>query len=158
MQGWNCECCEVSVAGEWVTWLKGSFLPAAVTFAVIPALVYLCFPPEIRKTPEAPHMARLKLKELGPMRAGEIITMTTLLLAVALWVSASPFAQIFSLCLAHPHSNFLEEAGSRLLTPTKFRTAVERAGNVRSANSIEGPRCAIITDHHCQAYCHTCSY
>ncbi|KAK9908326.1 hypothetical protein WJX75_006094 [Coccomyxa subellipsoidea] len=78
----------VPIPGEWVTWLKGSFLPAAVTFAVIPALVYLCFPPEICKTPEAPHMARLKLKELGPMRAGEIITMTTLLLAVALWISS----------------------------------------------------------------------
>lgn len=69
-----------------MTWLKGSFLPAAVTFAVIPALVYVCFPPELKKTPEAPAMARAKLKELGPMTSGEYITMITLTLAVALWV------------------------------------------------------------------------
>ncbi|BDA44762.1 Dicarboxylate transporter 1, chloroplastic [Coccomyxa sp. Obi] len=78
----------VPIPGEWVTWLKGSFLPAAVTFAVIPALVYLCFPPEIKKTPEAPAMARAKLKELGPMTSGEYITMITLTLAVALWISS----------------------------------------------------------------------
>lgn len=74
-----------------MTWLKGAVLPAAVTFAVIPALVYLCFPPQIRKTPEAPRMARAKLKELGPMKAAEYITMFTLLLAVALWVSGKTY-------------------------------------------------------------------
>ncbi|EIE21539.1 Sodium/sulfate symporter [Coccomyxa subellipsoidea C-169] len=78
----------VPIPGEWVTWLKGSFLPAAVTFAVIPALVYLCFPPQLKKTPEAPHLARLKLKELGPMTSGEYITSIVLLLAVALWISS----------------------------------------------------------------------
>ncbi len=83
----NLICCG---AGEWVTWLKGSFLPAAVTFAVIPALVYLCFPPQLKKTPEAPHLARLKLKELGPMTSGEYITSIVLLLAVALWVRTKP--------------------------------------------------------------------
>jgi len=43
------------------------FVPGVISLLVVPALIYRLYPPEITHTPEAPELARERLREMGPM-------------------------------------------------------------------------------------------
>ncbi|KAL8472174.1 hypothetical protein ACS0TY_028774 [Phlomoides rotata] len=77
----------VEFPNQWITWLKASVVPSLISVAATPYVLYLIYPPEIKNTPDAPTMAKQKLKQMGPIKKNEWIMMATLLLTVALWVS-----------------------------------------------------------------------
>ncbi|XP_002988946.2 dicarboxylate transporter 2.1, chloroplastic [Selaginella moellendorffii] len=76
----------VIVANPWVTWLKVAIVPAALSLLSTPLLLYKLYPPEIKDTPEAPAMAEKKLQQMGPVTKSEWVMVSTMLLAVTLWV------------------------------------------------------------------------
>ena len=74
------------ITSPWLTWFKVAAVPALVALLATPLLLYTIFPPETKDTPEAPAIAREKLREMGPVTGNEWIMMGTMLGAVTLWV------------------------------------------------------------------------
>jgi DASS family divalent anion:Na+ symporter len=71
---------------SWGTWAIACIVPGSVSLIVLPALLYVIYPPEMKSTPEAPAFARAKLKDLGPLSSGEKIMLFVFALLLSLWV------------------------------------------------------------------------
>uniref|UniRef100_A0A7S0YIH5 Uncharacterized protein n=1 Tax=Polytomella parva TaxID=51329 RepID=A0A7S0YIH5_9CHLO len=76
----------VQINDTFVLWFKGAVVPSVLSLIMIPAMMYVLVPPELKKTPEAPALAREKLREKGPPSRDEWIVLVTLAGAVVLWV------------------------------------------------------------------------
>ncbi|MDB5655274.1 MAG: anion transporter, partial [Tardiphaga sp.] len=74
-----------SISITWSQWALAALLPCLVMLLVMPLVLYLLYPPEIRQTPAARTMAREELHKLGPMRTPEIVTLSVLVLMLAVW-------------------------------------------------------------------------
>lgn len=71
---------------SWGTWAIACIVPGLVSLIVLPVLLYIIYPPEMKSTPDAPAFARAKLKDLGPLSMGEKIMLCVFALLLALWV------------------------------------------------------------------------
>ncbi|MDR0228036.1 MAG: anion permease [Flavobacteriaceae bacterium] len=69
----------------WGMWAVAAFLPAVIALIVMPLVIYMIYPPEIKKTPDAPAFAKEKIKELGPISLPEKITMGVFTILLGLW-------------------------------------------------------------------------
>jgi DASS family divalent anion:Na+ symporter len=72
----------------WVDWAVAAIVPGLISLIVVPYVLYLIYPPEIKKTPEAKEIAAAELAKMGPMSAAEKIVAGAFVLALALWVAA----------------------------------------------------------------------
>lgn len=81
----------------WGMWALAALIPALVSIIVIPLVIYIIYPPAIKKTPDAPQFARNKLKELGPITLPEKITMLVFTILLFLWagIPALIFGETF---------------------------------------------------------------
>ncbi|CAI5474078.1 unnamed protein product [Closterium sp. Yama58-4] len=70
----------------WTEWAKAALVPGLISLAVMPALLYVIYPPEIKASPDAPKLAREKLAAMGPMSTNEKIMAGVLVGTVGLWV------------------------------------------------------------------------
>lgn len=70
----------------WDLWFKAGFVPGMICFLLIPLLLYIFYPPEIKTTKEAPAIAKAALKELGPIKKEEWFLISTFLLMLGLWI------------------------------------------------------------------------
>ena len=70
---------------SWGTWALAMLLPGLVAIALMPWIIYLLYPPEIKRTPDAAAFAREKLTALGPVQPGEWIMLGTFALLLVLW-------------------------------------------------------------------------
>lgn len=71
---------------NWTTWALSALLPGIACLAVLPFVIYYLYPPEIKRTDEAPQFARKKLAEMGPLKTSEWIMLGTFSLLLVLWV------------------------------------------------------------------------
>ncbi|QQG46851.1 MAG: anion permease [Candidatus Azosocius agrarius] len=71
---------------DWGTWALACSVPGIINLILLPFLLYIIFPPEIKSTPQAPSFAREKLKQLGPMSVNEIIMMFVFVFLLTLWI------------------------------------------------------------------------
>ena len=69
----------------WTTWFLGAIVPGIVSLIVLPYLVYLFYPPELKDTPKMAEMAKNELKAMGPMSTAEIILALDFVLLLVLW-------------------------------------------------------------------------
>ena len=69
----------------WGTWFTAMVVPGLVAMAVMPIILFFLYKPEITSTPDAPEMARTKLKEMGPMSKGEKIMLAVFAVLLLLW-------------------------------------------------------------------------
>ncbi len=77
---------ETAIDITWSQWLLG-FLPVgALLIAVLPLLVYVIYPPEIRSSPDVPAWAEAELLRMGKLSAREVVLGLLILLAFLLWV------------------------------------------------------------------------
>lgn len=72
----------------WLDWAAAASVPGLVSLLVVPYILYIIYPPEVKKTPEAKEMARQELARLGPMTGAEKIVAGVFVLAMAMWVAA----------------------------------------------------------------------
>ena len=70
---------------SWGTWFTAMVVPGLVAMAVMPIILFFLYNPEITSTPDAPEMARTKLKEMGPMSKGEKIMLGVFAVLLLLW-------------------------------------------------------------------------
>lgn len=76
---------------SWGTWAIACIVPGIASLIVLPILLYVIYPPEMKSTPEAPAFAKAKLKDLGPLSAGEKIMLFVFALLLGLWVFGEPY-------------------------------------------------------------------
>lgn len=80
-----------NISLSWGTWALAMLLPGLVALAVMPLIIYLLYPPEIKSTPNALQFAREKLTELGPISRGEITMFGVFGVLLVLWAGIPAF-------------------------------------------------------------------
>lgn len=68
------------------SWFLAASVPSFVAIIIAPYFIYKIYPPEKKKTPEAPLKAKEELKKMGNMSTHEKITLFTFIVMVILWV------------------------------------------------------------------------
>ncbi|XP_026664942.2 dicarboxylate transporter 2.1, chloroplastic [Phoenix dactylifera] len=76
----------VRLASPWVSWFKAASLPAIISLLATPYILYKIFAPQVKDTPDAPALATKKLEQMGPVTRNEWVMVSTMGLAVSLWV------------------------------------------------------------------------
>lgn len=71
---------------SWGTWALAASVPALACLIVIPFFLYVFYPPEVKKTPNARRIAETELKKMGRVRSQEWIMIVTFVLLITLWV------------------------------------------------------------------------
>jgi L-tartrate/succinate antiporter len=78
---------------SWVEWFVGFAPVGFVLLAVMPLLVYVVYPPEIKEAPAAPRWAAEQLTAMGPMSRNEKVLLVLVLAALAMWVGATHYVE-----------------------------------------------------------------
>jgi citrate:succinate antiporter/L-tartrate/succinate antiporter len=73
----------------WTQWLLGSWPMGVLLLALVPLLVYILYPPEIRTSREVPAWAAQELGRMGAIGRQESVMAALVVLAVFLWVAGS---------------------------------------------------------------------
>ena len=74
------------VAISWGLWAAAGSVPGMLSLLLAPLLIYRLYPPEVTHTPEAPALARRRLREMGAPSRHERILLTVFLCLLALWI------------------------------------------------------------------------
>lgn len=69
----------------WAMWALAALLPGLVCILLMPLILYVCFPPELKKTPNATVFAKEKLAELGAFKRPEKIMLAVFALLLLMW-------------------------------------------------------------------------
>ncbi len=72
---------------SWTTWALCMLLPGLVCLLVMPLLVYLLSPPELKATPNAVAYARGEIERMGPLSGKEKVMLGTFALLLILWAN-----------------------------------------------------------------------
>ncbi len=73
------------------TWLLVASVPALVSIAVLPSLLYRLFPPGVTETPDAPKAADEALRSMGPLSRNERVTAIVFGGMVCAWIVGGTF-------------------------------------------------------------------
>ncbi|OAZ04768.1 anion permease [Flavobacterium succinicans] len=76
----------------WMSWAKAAIVPGLLSFIIIPILLYKIYPPELKKTGDAPQMASQKLKEMGAISRNEWLMLSTFVILLTLWMTGDLFS------------------------------------------------------------------
>ncbi|MCK6595755.1 MAG: anion permease [Bacteriovoracaceae bacterium] len=85
---------------SWSQWAIAALVPGVVAMLLIPLIFYMLFPPQIKKTPDAPALAKLKLAEMGAVKLEEWIMVGVFFLLLFIWaggpslISDSPLFKV----------------------------------------------------------------
>lgn len=72
---------------SWTTWAIAMFVPGLLCLLLMPLVVYLIYPPEIKETPDAKGFAQENLKQLGRVATHEKIMLGVFALMLILWAN-----------------------------------------------------------------------
>ncbi|QEY24281.1 DASS family sodium-coupled anion symporter [Neisseria animalis] len=70
---------------SWGTWFLAMLLPGLVAMLLMPLVLYLIFPPEIKQTPNATTLAKEQLAQMGPMKREEKTMLGIFIILLLLW-------------------------------------------------------------------------
>lgn len=76
---------------SWMSWFWAAIIPGIASIIIVPYLLYKIFPPELKKTTEAPAMARAKLKEMGAVTRNEWLMLLAFVILLTLWITGDLF-------------------------------------------------------------------
>ena len=71
---------------SWALWALAASVPGALSLLLVPLLIYRLYPPEITHTPEAPELARRRLREMGPASRDERVLLAVFVFLLTLWI------------------------------------------------------------------------
>lgn len=74
---------------SWGTWAIAAIVPGLITIILLPLILYVIYPPEIKNTPHAPEIAKKKLEEMGKIQRSEIFMLGVFVCLVILWIFGS---------------------------------------------------------------------
>ncbi|MFB2538680.1 MULTISPECIES: DASS family sodium-coupled anion symporter [unclassified Acinetobacter] len=70
---------------SWATWAWAMLIPGLVAIILMPVVLYLLYPPEIKDTPNAAQFAKERLTEMGKIQSDEWIMLGIFSLLLLLW-------------------------------------------------------------------------
>ncbi len=76
---------------SWMNWAIAGFIPGVVAFIITPLVLYKIYPPELKKTGDAPKIAAGKLKEMGKLTLPEKLMLLTFFILLFLWITGDLF-------------------------------------------------------------------
>ena len=79
------EATDMQIHLSWTTWMLAMLLPGLVAIALMPLVLYLLYPPEIKSTPNASRFAKQQLTDLGAIHRDEKIMLAVFGLLLFLW-------------------------------------------------------------------------
>ena len=74
---------------SYTRWLLGSSVPALLSLAFVPWLLFRLYPPEITHTPQATRLASEELEKMGPMSRNERMMLIVFALVSGLWMTSA---------------------------------------------------------------------
>ena len=77
---------EVGIDISYGSWALAASVPVMVLYFLVPWVIFKIYPPEIKKTPEAPIIAQEALDKMGPVHKNEWIMAAIFIGMVTLWV------------------------------------------------------------------------
>jgi L-tartrate/succinate antiporter len=81
----------LGVSISWREWLIG-FLPVGLTLLLLlPLVLYVIYPPEIKHVPDAQHWASKELEKMGRMSAMETMMLAGIIFVVTLWIAGNRY-------------------------------------------------------------------
>ena len=83
---------DMGVNITWMSWAAAGFVPGLIAFALTPFVLYRIFPPELKKTADAPKLAAQKLREMGRLTKSEILMLITFFILLVLWITGDLFS------------------------------------------------------------------
>lgn len=83
---------------SWGTWALCMLLPGLVCLFLMPLLIYVMSPPEIRRTPNAVSFAKTELQKMGKLQPKEKVMMGTFAILLLLWADVP--AMLFGAALS----------------------------------------------------------
>lgn len=78
-----------AISITWGQWALAALLPCLCMLVLMPLVLYVLFPPEIKNTPGAKGIALAELSKLGPMKSSELITLGVLALMLLMWAGVA---------------------------------------------------------------------
>ncbi|WP_367105636.1 anion permease [uncultured Psychrobacter sp.] len=72
---------------SWTTWAVAMFVPGILCLALMPLVIYLIYPPELKATPDAKTFAIDNLEEMGKVNTQEKIMLGVFALLLILWAN-----------------------------------------------------------------------
>lgn len=81
---------DVGVEITWAGWATATIVPGLVNLAILPLFLYVLYPPDLKKTPEAPAAAHLKLCQMGRLGFEESSMLATFIGLLGLWIFGQP--------------------------------------------------------------------
>jgi L-tartrate/succinate antiporter len=76
------------VTVSWLDWFIGFAPVGVVLLLIVPWLLYMIYPPEVRTAPEAPRWAAQQLAAMGAMTRKEVTLLILVCTALSLWIAA----------------------------------------------------------------------
>jgi len=70
----------------WMSWAVAGFIPGMAAFFIVPLVLYKLYPPELKKTSDAPKIAAQKLKDMGPIQRNEYLMLLAFVILLTLWI------------------------------------------------------------------------
>lgn len=80
---------DMGIEVTWGNWALAAIVPGLLSLAVVPWAMSKIYGPTVKKTPEAPDMARRELTTMGKISRGEITMIFTFVLLLVLWIFGS---------------------------------------------------------------------
>ncbi|WP_223218025.1 DASS family sodium-coupled anion symporter [Rhizobium wenxiniae] len=71
----------------WVSWALAMFVPGLVALIVMPLILYMISPPELKRTPDAIDYAKKELAAMGPLSGKEMVMIGTFVMLLLLWAN-----------------------------------------------------------------------
>ena len=71
---------------SWMDWFIAASIPGLCSLIIVPLVLYIIYPPQLKVLPQAVSIAKNNLKDMGPMTSQEITMCMVFLTMVALWV------------------------------------------------------------------------
>ena len=71
---------------SWALWAAAASVPGVLSLLAAPLLIHRLYPPRITHTPEAPDLARRRLREMGPMSRDEWVVLGVFVFLLTLWI------------------------------------------------------------------------
>jgi DASS family divalent anion:Na+ symporter len=73
---------------NYTAWFVSAIVPALISLALIPMMIYWLYPPEVKETPNAVSFAHDELQKLGKLTRPEKILLVVFVGVVILWITA----------------------------------------------------------------------
>lgn len=118
---------DVGVNITWARWAVAASVPGLIGLVILPLILFVVWPPEIKKSPQAQAIAREKLAAMGPVSRQEYIMLGVFVLLLGLWTVGD-----------HYHVNATNAAlvGLSILLATKVLTWADLAAEKGAWNTL----------------------